>query len=811
MKSNEKFLAQLVEQSVNIIYILNAETLMFLYANQAATKFFGYDLEELRELGIAAINEEGEDEIIAYLMALSEETSELDDAQLTTTHRKNSGSVIPVSIKAQRGCYMENDVFIIYCNDLSYRTAKEAEISQLRAAIDTSPDLVFITDYQTKKYLYVNQAAVNKIGRSLNELLQSGPLDVIGGDAETLEKEFKKVIKSGDQGTIAEIRRTNEADESFWFEMHRHGMKLDERWVITTIARDITLRKQQEMELVHARDELEQRVAERTRQLQTEIEQCRAHENNLKLSEERFYDIASASADGFWETEDKFAFTYIDSEFLKLTGINTESFLGLTRQHFDTEKIQSLNFQENMDDLLHHRPFRNHQFRFEIGENDYRYLSMSGTPVFSSSGQFSGYRGASTDVTSQVEAELLAVKTQKELRITKEEAVKASSAKGAFLSSMSHELRTPLNCILGFAQLLELNKTTLDDKQLVHIKHILSSGEQLLSLVNDVLEFNTIEQGTVSLHFDNIHVNSIVDECIDQLLSKAKERNICVDNQNYDDQLLQRFLWTDPTRLKQLILNLLSNAIKFTSKDSSVAIHYCDTGDGKLKISVTDRGPGIPLDLRKDLFAPFERLGREAGPIEGTGIGLTISKRLVKLLGGDIGFESELNKGSTFWVDIPFSEEQNSEIDADILQNQPPLENSKPSDSTLLLYIEDDPDNQSLMRHILERVPFSDLPPVELITAHNAELGIDLAKAKSPDIILLDINLPGMNGNEAVKLLKSIPETKAVPVIAISADASLQSIDSAFVSGFEAYITKPINVKEFQSKVIELLCVAESA
>ncbi|MCH8134359.1 MAG: response regulator, partial [Proteobacteria bacterium] len=410
-----------------------------------------------------------------------------------------------------------------------------------------------------------------------------------------------------------------------------------------------------------------------------------------------------------------------------------------------------------------------------------------------------------TDLTQVKNAENEAARKAIELNEARLEAERANRAKSAFRSSMSHELRTPLNCILGFAQLLELSEAEFDSKQKVHIRHILSSGEHLLNLVTDVLELHTIEEGRMSLKFDHVSADEVIEDCLNQIQFRARESEVQLIDGRKAQETLPR-LWTDATRLKQLLLNLLSNAIKYNEEGGTVTISCSEMPGNMLRICVADTGAGIPLDRRKDLFTPFERLGRETGPIEGSGIGLSIAKRLIELLSGNIGYDSEVGKGSTFWVDIPLSQEQDlaggdveSVVSAAPEQLTSPMEESN---SRVILYIEDDPDNQSLMGHILARMPEF---KIELLTAHNAELGLDLARKHRPDVVLLDINLPGMNGIDAVQKLKLMQETKAIPVIAISADATPQAIEGAMQHGFESYITKPINVREIQQTISKFL------
>lgn len=393
----------------------------------------------------------------------------------------------------------------------------------------------------------------------------------------------------------------------------------------------------------------------------------------------------------------------------------------------------------------------------------------------------------------------------RQLKIEIEQRKKASQVKNEFLSSMSHELRTPLNSILGFAQLLDLSNDDFSDRQREHLHHILASGEHMLKLVSDLLALNTIEEGRLSLQLENVSVAEVVKDCLNQVRSRADERNIQLIDQCSEQKSLPG-LWADTMRLNQLLLTLLSNAIKYNKEGGFITVFCRELPDNMLRISVADTGAGIPFNGKKDLFAPFERLGRETGPIEGGGIGLSIAKRIVELLDGKIGYESAAGRGSTFWIDIPLSEDQEVTKDkfgsATEVVSEEPTAQAEERPCKVVLYIEDDPDNMELMRHIIARSPELN---ASMLKAHNAELGIELARKHLPDLVLMDINLPGINGDEALRRLRYIQETRDIPVVAISANAMPHNIESASAAGFEAFITKPVNVGVIQQTISKLL------
>ena len=366
--------------------------------------------------------------------------------------------------------------------------------------------------------------------------------------------------------------------------------------------------------------------------------------------------------------------------------------------------------------------------------------------------------------------------------------------KSEFLSSMSHELRTPLNAVLGFAQTLQSNlKEPLTDRQKKSVDLIMSSGQLLLALINQILELSRIETGKLDLIIETVEPGSVIKDCLTITQTMAEPRSITVMNNAADNDLPS--VQTDLTRLKQVLLNLLSNAVKYNRDGGSVIIDAEETAERMLRVSVSDTGSGLPKKDHNRVFDPFDRLGMETTKIQGTGIGLAISKRLMDALGGCIGFDSETERGSTFWIELPLSEKaEHQELALDLSENQltPEQPLGEGSQHHRMLYIEDNPMNVYLMQTIFEGISNA-----ELLAAADAEEGVELATSEQPDLILMDIGLPGMDGIEAAGVLKNTKKTKHIPIIAISAAAMKDDIERAKDAGFFAYLTKPINVTEF--------------
>jgi PAS domain S-box-containing protein len=401
--------------------------------------------------------------------------------------------------------------------------------------------------------------------------------------------------------------------------------------------------------------------------------------------------------------------------------------------------------------------------------------------------------GTDNSVRKQVELELINA-----MSIAK----KANLAKSDFLSSMSHELRTPLGAILGFAQLIESGTPQPTPSQKRSVEQILKAGWYLLELINEVLDLALIESGKLSLSPEPVSLADVMLECQTMIEPQAQQRGIRVSFPRLDVPHIVR---ADRTRVKQVLINLLSNAIKYNRAAGTVVVSCAVSAPGRVRIRVEDTGEGLSPENIEQLFQPFNRLGQAATAEEGTGIGLVVCKRLVELMGGVIGVESTVGEGSTFWIELNLAtglHHAGSKAVAAAVAHE--LQQSQTHMRTLL-YVEDNPANLMLVEDLIAR-----RPDIRLLTARDGDSGIEIARASLPDVILMDINLPGISGVQALKVLAQDAATARIPVVALSANAVPRDIERGMEAGFFRYLTKPIKVDEFMDALDVALKFAES-
>ncbi len=522
-----------------------------------------------------------------------------------------------------------------------------------------------------------------------------------------------------------------------------------------------------------------------TARKQVEAEQKKLDQ---RLRDQQFYtrSLIESNIDALITTDPSGIITDGNKQMEALTGCTRDELIGAPFKNYFTDPERA---EAAIKLVLSEKKVTNYELTARARDGKQTVVSYNASTFYDRDRTLQGVFAAARDVTERKSFEQALQESNVEMESAKSAAEKANLAKSDFLSAMSHELRSPLNAILGFAQLMESASPLPTDSQKESIAQILQAGWHLLKLINEILDLAVIESGKVSLSLEPVSLCEVLSECQAMMDAQAIQHGIQMTFPVMDKP---SFVWADQTRLKQIIINLLSNAIKYNKANGTVIVKCEVQESDRIRIIVNDTGAGLVPDKIAQLFQPFNRLGQEASGVAGTGIGLVVTKQLVELMDGVIGVESSVDVGSQFWVEL----RSTAAPDLRVEQSKQSAPYLPPSPDNLiqssLLYIEDNPANMKLVVQLIElRLD------IKLLTAVNGTLGIELARAFQPDMILMDINLPGISGIEALKILREDPCTAHIPVVALSANAMLRDIDLGLEVGFFRYLTKPIRVKEF--------------
>lgn len=581
--------------------------------------------------------------------------------------------------------------------------------------------------------------------------------------------------------------------EQIWVSTNCAAIKNEQGEVIGFIGADteITERKKYQQEIVELNESLEKKVELRTEEmakmnkdLVEEISYRSRVEEELKSKSEELETFFSAAQDLMFISDLSANLVKVNAAWKSILGYETDELEGFNFMDFvhpddiapTVHALEQLNSNKSVSNLVTRLIAKNRNFRS---------IEWSAAPV----GGF--VFAASRDISERL-------KQENELRSAREQANQANKSKSEFLSRISHELRTPMNSILGFAQLLEMG--SLDDTQERSVGHILQSGKHLLNLINEVLEISRIESGQMSLSMEPVSVNSVIHEIIDSLNPLADSRGIAI-HANFQIGEVS-YIMADRQRLKQILVNLLSNALKYNRPEGMIDVDVLEgqpiSGKPTIRIAVRDQGYGISPENMEKVFLPFERIGAENTETEGTGLGLAVVKQLTELMQGELGLESQLGVGSTFWVDFSSALESTVES-AENTEKQQSID-TNPNHGTIL-YLEDNSTNVDLVQQIVEMK----LAGVRLITNAAGLKAVQLASQHQPDLILLDLNLTDIHGSEVIQRLKKEPLTRDIPVVVISADAMAEQIDRLMALGANNYLTKPIDIGLFLKEVDKYL------
>jgi PAS domain S-box-containing protein len=512
-----------------------------------------------------------------------------------------------------------------------------------------------------------------------------------------------------------------------------------------------------------------------------------------RLRDQQYYtrSLIESNIDALMTTDPLGIISDVNKQMEALTGCTRDELIGAPFKNYFTDPKRA---EAAIKLVLSEKKVTDYELTARARDGKETVVSYNAATFYDRDRKLQGVFAAARDVTERK-------RMDQELESAKSVAEKANLAKSDFLSSMSHELRTPLNAILGFAQLLEGGLPQPTANQTVRLNQIIKAGWYLLELINEILDLALIESGKLTLSPEPVALIDVILECQAMIEPQAQQRDIKL---TFLPVEASWFASADRTRVKQVLINLLSNAIKYNREHGTVEVKCTESTQGLLRITVKDSGAGLAPEKLAQLFQPFNRLGQEASAEEGTGIGLVVTKQLIELMRGSIGVKSTVGVGSEFWI----------ELIRDVAP-QFAIENPLPATLALqalgdaaqrtILYVEDNPANLMLVEQILENYPH-----ITMLSARDGKQGISLAGAHLPDVILMDINLPGLSGFQALKLLREDRLTAHIPVLAISANAMPRDIEKGLQAGFFRYLTKPININEFMSALDGALKFSET-
>jgi PAS domain S-box-containing protein len=533
-----------------------------------------------------------------------------------------------------------------------------------------------------------------------------------------------------------------------------------------------------------------------TARKQVEAEQKRLDQ---RLRDHQFYtrSLFESNIDAIMTTDPSGIITDVNKQMETLTGCTRDELIGAPFKNYFTDRERA---GAAIEQALSEKKVTNYELTVRAWDGTETVVSFNATTFYDRDRRLQGVFAAARDVTERKRLDQVLQENNLELESARALAEKANLAKSEFLSRMSHELRSPLNAILGFAQLMATESPPATSSQAGSIDQILHAGWYLLELINEILDLAAVESGKLSMSVEPVSLAEVLLECQAMIAPQAQKRGHTLDFPQLEPP---RLVLADRIRLKQILLNLLSNALKYTGPAGTVVVECIPTAPDRTRVGVRDTGPGLSPEKLSQLFQPFNRLGQEDSPEEGTGIGLVMSKLLVEMMGGVIGVESEVGKGSVFWFELNSAAASGPGVE---LAAPPAVVDDRTRQGVpvrTLLHVEDNAANLQLVEQLLSR-----RPDVRLLSAVDGNVGIEIARGALPDVILMDLNLPGISGIQAMQILREDPSTAHIPVIAVSANAMAGDVRRGLDEGFLRYLTKPIHVDEFMDAIDEALDVA---
>ncbi|MFA6467606.1 MAG: PAS domain S-box protein [Bacteroidota bacterium] len=519
-----------------------------------------------------------------------------------------------------------------------------------------------------------------------------------------------------------------------------------------------------------------------------------------RLRDQQFYtrSLIESNIDAIMTTDPLGIITDANKQMETLTGCTRDELIGAPFKNYFTDPDRA---EASINQVLSEKKVTNYELTARARDGKETVVSFNATTFYDRERKLQGVFAAARDITERKMLDQVLQENNIELESARRVADKANLAKSEFLSGMSHELRSPLNAILGFAQLMETAAPPPTPLQKDSITQILQAGWHLLKLINEVLDLASVEAGKTSFSPEPVSLAEVISECEAMFVPEGQKRNI---KMMFPQFYVPLFVRADRMRLKQVLINLLSNAIKYNREHGTVEIKCTASTPDHILISVKDAGMGLSEEQLMNLFQPFNRLGQENCTEEGTGIGLVMTKRLVELMEGTIGVKSIVGVGSVFWFEL-----RSVVPPANIMEEagmlHPVSDLPVAAEERTVLYVEDNPANMKLIESLVAR-----RSNIRLLRAGDGNVGLQIARDQIPDVILMDINLPGMSGIEVLKHLRESRATFHIPVLAISANAMPADIKNGLEAGFFRYLTKPINVQEFLETLDAAMIFAEN-
>ncbi len=760
--------------------------------NPAAEQMFGYSSAEFSGKNFSVmIPELGQDQpngSLEYYKASDE--ARAGGLVREVNGRRKDGSVFPMEIAVSEMMLGGERYFTGILRDISLRKQAEMEMHKagaLQTAIFNSANFSSIATDAKGVIQIFNVGAEHMLGYTAADVLNKiTPADISDSDeviarADVLSRELGTPITPGFEALVFKASRG-----------------IEDIYELTYIRKDGS-RFPAVVSVTALRDEEENIIGylligtDNTARKHIESEQRKLDQ---RLRDQQFYtrSLIESNIDALTTTNPSGIITDVNKQMEILTGCTRDELIGAPFKNFFTNAERA---EAGIKRALSENKITNYELTARAWDGKETVVSFNASIFYDRERTLQGVFAAARDITERKLLDHSLEETNIALIAAKSAAEKANLAKSDFLSNMSHELRTPLNAILGFAQLIDSGTPVPTPPQKRGIQQILQAGWYLLDLINEILDLALIESGKLSLSLEPVSLATVFHECQSMIANQAQKRGIGVIFPPFETSF---FVQADRTRLKQALINLLSNAMKYNRANGTVEVSYDVVSPERIRICVKDSGHGLSPEKLAQLFQPFNRLGQESNDEEGTGIGLVVCKQLVELMGGIIGVESVVGEGSVFWIELNLTTEAQLDnigiaskaIDSLLLQSeQAPY---------TMLYVEDNPANLMLIEELISR-----RLNIKLLTARDGTHGIEIARTALPDVILMDINLPGISGITAMKILAKNAATADIPVIALSANAMPRDIEQGLEAGFCRYLTKPIKVNEFMETLDEVL------